>query len=149
MVVRSRKKSRRLRGRSRFMGWGQIGQHRKSGSRGGVGAAGMHKHKWSWVLKHAPDWYGKRGFKSPKQIVAEVRSINVGELCERIKSLIAEGKARSSNGAYEVDLKDLGYNKLLGGGEVDCKIKVRVESATKKAIEKIKQAGGDVIIERE
>ncbi|MEM3921728.1 MAG: 50S ribosomal protein L15, partial [Nitrososphaerota archaeon] len=52
------RKSRKRRG-SRTCGWGQIGQHRKSGSRGGHGHAGMHKHKWTWVLKHDPDYFGK------------------------------------------------------------------------------------------
>lgn len=146
MVVRSKRKSRKLRGRSRYMGWGQIGQHRKAGSRGGVGAAGMHKHKWSWVVKYAPDWYGKRGFKSPKQITREVRAINVGELSEKIESLVREGKASVLGEVYEVDLSELGYDKLLGEGDVRYKMRVKVESATKRAIEKVKQAGGEVIL---
>ena len=44
MATRFRK-SRRQRG-TRYCGWGQIGQHRQSGSRGGVGQAGKHKHFW-------------------------------------------------------------------------------------------------------
>nr|MDQ3961331.1 50S ribosomal protein L15 [Thermoproteota archaeon] len=44
MATRFRK-SRRQRG-SRYCGWGQVGQHRQSGSRGGVGGAGKHKHFW-------------------------------------------------------------------------------------------------------
>ena len=36
MATRFRK-SRRQRG-SRYCGWGQVGQHRQSGSRGGIGA---------------------------------------------------------------------------------------------------------------
>jgi len=146
MVVRFRRKSRKLRGRSRFMGWGQIGQHRKSGSRGGVGAVGMHKHKWSWMIKYAPDWYGKRGFKSPKQITREIIAINVGQLSQLIEKLVLEGKARKVDDVYEVDLGELGYNKLLGGGTVKYKMRIKVEEATETAIEKIKQAGGEVIV---
>jgi len=149
MVVRFRKKSRKLRGRSRFMGWGQIGQHRKSGSRGGVGAVGMHKHKWSWTIKYAPDWYGKRGFKSPKQLRVEVNAINVGDLSEIAEKLVSEGKAKRVGDVYEIDLSSLGYSKLLGGGSVVCKMRIRVERATKTAIEKVRRAGGEVIIEGE
>ncbi|MGC8557261.1 MAG: 50S ribosomal protein L15, partial [Fervidicoccus sp.] len=54
MVVRFRRKVRKLRGRTRTMGWGRIGQHRKTGSKGGRGAAGMLKHKESWMRKYAP-----------------------------------------------------------------------------------------------
>lgn len=149
MVVRFRRKSRKLRGRTRFMGWGQVGQHRKAGSRGGVGAAGMHKHKWSWIIKYAPDWYGKRGFKSPKQLVREVVAINVGQLSELIEKLALEGKAKKVGDVYEVDLGELGYNKLLGGGVVKYKLKVKVQTATKTAIDKIKQSGGEVIVEEQ
>ncbi|MGI0041355.1 MAG: 50S ribosomal protein L15, partial [Nitrosopumilaceae archaeon] len=40
MATRLRK-TRRLRG-GRHMGWGQIGQHRASGHKGGLGRSGMH-----------------------------------------------------------------------------------------------------------
>ncbi|MEM4427493.1 MAG: 50S ribosomal protein L15, partial [Zestosphaera sp.] len=39
---------------SRTHGYGRVGQHRKAGSRGGRGAAGLHKHKWTWVVKYHP-----------------------------------------------------------------------------------------------
>ncbi|MGA2874798.1 MAG: 50S ribosomal protein L15, partial [Nitrososphaerales archaeon] len=48
------RKVRRLRG-SRTHGWGQIGQHRRTGSKGGSGMAGLHKHKWSYTVKYMPD----------------------------------------------------------------------------------------------
>ena len=47
------RKSRKYRG-SRTHGYGQIGQHRHSGSRGGHGNAGLHKHKWSWFGQVRP-----------------------------------------------------------------------------------------------
>ncbi|MDW8011354.1 MAG: uL15 family ribosomal protein, partial [Sulfolobales archaeon] len=91
MVVRRRKKSRSMRG-IRTHGYGSIGQHRKSGSRGGKGAAGMHKHKWSWVVKYFPDWYGKRGFTYPVRMKEEYQAINVGELNELVRQLVSDGK---------------------------------------------------------
>lgn len=56
MATRLRK-SRRHRG-SRYCGWGQIGQHRQSGSRGGIGGGGKHKHFWIRTVIEEPDHFG-------------------------------------------------------------------------------------------
>ena len=145
MVVRRKRKSRYMRG-SRTHGYGSIGQHRKSGSRGGKGAAGLHKHKWSWIVKYFPDWFGKHGFTRPVTLRAEVRSINVGELDEIIGELKLRGELKSEGDTYVIDLSALGINKLLGRGHVKEKIKVVVYAATEKAINKIREAGGEVIV---
>ncbi|MCD6278897.1 MAG: uL15 family ribosomal protein [Desulfurococcales archaeon] len=145
MVVRRKRKSRYMRG-SRTHGYGSIGQHRKSGSRGGKGAAGLHKHKWSWIVKYFPDWFGKHGFTRPVTLRAEVRSINVGELDEIIGELKLRGELKSEGDTYVIDLSALGINKLLGRGHVKEKIKVVVYAATEKAINKIREAGGEVVV---
>ena len=44
------RKTRKLRG-GRHMGWGQVGQHRASGHKGGLGRSGHLKHLWSTVIK--------------------------------------------------------------------------------------------------
>jgi len=146
MVVRRRKKSRRLRGRTRTMGWGRIGQHRKSGSRGGFGAAGMHKHRWSWVVKYAPSWFGKHGFNPPKALEVKLNPINLGEVCEHIDEWLRKGLASREGDRVTIDLSKLGYNKLLGRGRVSRPLKIIVPSATKTAIEKVREAGGEVVV---
>uniref|UniRef100_A0A7J3ZKN9 Large ribosomal subunit protein uL15 n=1 Tax=Fervidicoccus fontis TaxID=683846 RepID=A0A7J3ZKN9_9CREN len=146
MVVRKRKKSRKLRGRTRTMGYGRIGQHRKSGSRGGYGAAGMHKHKWSWVVKHAPSWFGKHGFTRHPSIVEQQFAINLQELKERVDELKSRGPLKEENGTIVIDLTRLGYTKLLGRGNIDFKAKIIVREASRKAIEKVREAGGEVIV---
>ena len=145
MVVRRKKKSRSYRG-YRTHGYGSIGQHRKSGSKGGVGLAGFHKHRWSWVVKYFPDWYGKHGFTRPPNIKEEYNTINVGELAELIKELASSGKLTKDRGYYVIDLSTLGINKLLGRGRIDFKVKVTVYAATERAINKIEEAGGKVIL---
>ncbi len=145
MVVRKDKKSRKMRG-SRTHGYGTIGQHRKAGSRGGRGAAGLHKHKWTWTVKYYPDWYGKRGFKNPTSISEDIIAINVGRLNEIVDELIASGKIKPSGDFIEVDLMALGYNKLLGGGIVNKRLRIKTMFATKEAIRKVKEAGGEVIV---
>ncbi len=144
MVVRRRKKSRKLRGRTRTMGWGRIGQHRGSGSCGGFGAAGMHKHMWTWVVKYAPSWFGKHGFNRPPELVRKPMEINVGELDEKVEAWLREGKAERKDDMIYVDLRKLGFNTLLGRGRVTHKLYVVVPRASKRAIEKIEAAGGKV-----
>ncbi len=146
MVVRKRKKSRKLQGRTRTMGWGRIGQHRKSGSRGGFGAVGMHKHKWIWVLKYAPNWYGKHGFTRPPSIVAQIKAINVGELDELAKQLISRNLAYKEDDKIVIDVASMGFNKVLGRGHVTLPLKVITKAISEKAREKIEAAGGEVVL---
>ncbi|HEU98085.1 MAG: uL15 family ribosomal protein [Fervidicoccaceae archaeon] len=143
MVVRFRKKSRKLRGRTRTMGWGRIGQHRKKGSKGGRGAAGMLKHKESWMRKYAPGWIGKHGFTSPYQKKLEESSINLSQLEEMVLENKIEGVSREGE-IFVVDLSKAGIEKLLGTGKIEIPLKVIVSKASEKAIRKIQEAGGEV-----
>jgi large subunit ribosomal protein L15 len=147
MVVRRERKSRKLRGRSRTMGWGSVGQHRKSGSRGGKGAAGLGKHEWTWTIKYAPDWYGKRGF-TPRRSKASYHKtvVNVGDLAEIVERLKSTGKAKMEDGMVEVNLADMGVEKLLGEGEIMVPVKVIVGEASETAVKKIEEAGGKVVL---
>ncbi len=132
MPTRSRK-GRRYRG-MRTHGYGQIGQHRHSGKQGGHGNAGLHKHKWSWLILHDPDHFGRDPFRPPGYIRPE-RWLNVGHL-----DSIAEG-------ARAIDLASLGVGKLLGSGEVKGAYEIRVDAFTKKAQAKIEAAGGKIIVQ--
>ncbi|RLG83751.1 MAG: 50S ribosomal protein L15 [Thermoprotei archaeon] len=148
MVVRRRKKSRKLRGRTRTMGWGRIGQHRKSGSRGGFGLVGFHKHKWTWTIKYAPYWFGKHGFTQPPAIVAEINAVNVGELDEIARDMLRQGIAKKEDNKIVIDVSVLGFNKVLGRGKITLPLKVVTPAITEKAREKIEAAGGEVVITR-
>ncbi|MCX8169482.1 MAG: 50S ribosomal protein L15, partial [Candidatus Methanomethyliaceae archaeon] len=110
MVVRRDKKVRRQRG-SRTYGWGTVGQHRKSGMRGGFGNAGLHKHKWSWTVKYGEDYFGKFGFIRPKAVVEQKNCINVGAITSIIENKIFE---KDERGRIIVNLNEMGYDKLLG-----------------------------------
>ncbi|MEM0361670.1 MAG: uL15 family ribosomal protein [Sulfolobales archaeon] len=145
MVVRRGKKSRKYRG-YRNQGYGSIGQHRKSGSRGGRGAVGFHKHKWSWLIKNFPDWYGKHGFTRPPSLVAKYNTINLDQLNELVRRLVSEGKAVYEGDRVVVDLGALGFNKLLGRGVLESKVKVIVHKATENALNKVKELGGEVVL---
>ena len=140
MATRFRK-SRRYRG-SRYCGWGQIGQHRDSGSRGGVGNAGKHKHLWIRTVIEEPDRFGHASTNSHNRNVVS-HWINI----TRFDSLIQEDESKkNSKGQYILDLNSLGYDKLLGGGQVSSKFEVRINRISEKAREKVEESGGEVVV---
>jgi large subunit ribosomal protein L15 len=138
MATRLRK-SRRQRG-TRFCGWGQIGQHRASGSRGGVGNAGKHKHFYIRTLKEEPEHFGHEQFHALRKSDI-TRWVNLKDL----NQLMKYSKA-TEDGKVVLDLSELGYEKLLGAGRVDAVVSVKVKKASKSAKEKIAEAGGEVLV---
>lgn len=109
---------------------------RGSGLRGGRGNSGLHKHRFSYMLKYMPDHFGVHGFKRDSSLIKTNRIINIGQLDERFK------------GKKEIDLSKEGYDKLLGGGIVEHGYKITVKFASQKAIDKIAEHGGEVKIEK-
>ncbi len=137
-----KRKTRKKRG-SRTHGYGQVGQHRGGGQRGGHGKAGLRKHKWTHTIKYAPERLRKHGFKPPKR--KEVSAINVGKLDEQIDSLLENKQVKKTNKGIKVYLNHLGYDKLLGKGQVTHAVIVQVKSCSKSAAEKIEKVGGKIM----
>jgi large subunit ribosomal protein L15 len=112
---------------------------------GGRGNAGLHKHKFMAMLKYAPDHFGRRGFKR-HTLKKKSAVINIDDINLKMEHFIKDGIAKhSGSGMFEVDLGSGGYTKLLGTGKPHGKFRITVTSASKGAVEKIKNAGGDVI----
>lgn len=107
---------------------------RGAGLKGGRGNAGLMKHRYMYMIKNMPDHFGKHGFKRPQTVMKKDITINVGQLEEKFP------------GKKDIDLEKEGFNKLLGGGSLSSKLKIKVGSASVKAIEKIKDKGGEVIL---
>ncbi len=129
------RKIRKFRG-SRTVGYGRIGQHRDSGSKGHR-KVGRHKHLWSYVVTKEPDYFGKNGFTSPQSLHRHENTINLKKV---------EEIAQTSQGEKpQIDLTALGYTKLLGTGKVTKPLTVHVSSYSKSAAEKIKKAGGELL----
>jgi large subunit ribosomal protein L15 len=133
------RKTRKMRG-SRTHGYGRVGQHRDAGSRGHR-KVGRHKHLWSYVTAHEPDYFGKHGFTSPQSLKRKEKVINVAKLDEISQKLSNE----KEKGQTHVNLTSLGYTKLLGTGKITKPLIVNVPSCSKSAAEKIKKAGGQVL----
>ena len=135
------RKTRKYRG-SRTHGWGRIGQHRGAGCRGHR-KVGRHKHLCSYVTAHEPNYFGKHGFSSPQSIRLKENLINISTLDEISEKISVE----KEKGKLYVDLTNLGFTKLLGTGKLTKKLTVNVPSCSKSAADKIKRAGGEVLIQ--
>ena len=98
--------------------------------------AGLHKHKWSYMLKYAPDHFGSNKWHPPHPATTD-RWVNVYEL------------EKTAAPESVVDLGAMGYDKLLGQGTVSKALTVKVPRASASAIEKVKAAGGNVTVEFE
>jgi len=140
-----KKKSRKQRG-SRTCGWGRVGQHRGGGMRGGKGRAGGRKHNLFRTIKYEPDRYEDKGFKPPSALEPEPETVNVGEL-QHI-AFKRYGTKGISEGV-DIDLSELGYDKLLGRGDINIPLNIKVSSSSKSAQEKVEAVGGKIKIESE
>lgn len=147
MTVNKRKKNVRQRGNTTH-GWGSMKKRRGAGNRGGRGMAGSGKRadqKNQSILKeYGTSYFGKKGFfKHNKKIV---KAVNISYIEEHLQKLISEKLVTEKDKGFIVDLKNLGYNKLIGSGNITKKFIITAESASNKAVEKIKKAGGEVIL---
>ena len=138
MATRFRK-SRRQRG-SRYCGWGQVGQHRQSGGRGGIGGAGKHKHFWNRTVIEEPNHFGHDAFNSFNRNLV-YNWINIKDL----DSVVAKHGKVDQDGKVILDLTSLGYDKLLGGGKVNSAFTVKITRISGSAKKKIQEAGGEVL----
>ena len=128
MTARFRQKVRKWRGRTSH-GGGHKKKRRGGGSQGGRGYGGSHKHKFSYITTVEPDHYGKKGFFTLRK---KEKTINIDELAKM------EGN--------EINLRKLGYGKLLGKGKISRPVSVTVDYASKQATDKISKAGGKITL---
>jgi len=133
MKLKKRKKSSRQHGKGMGThGGGARKKRKKSGHRGGCGMAGSGKradHKKTLITKkYGHSYFGKQGVTSRGTKRDKENRINVGDIQEKYKS-------------GEVDLKSY---KILGKGEVKDKLIIKAKEASKSAIEKVKEKGGEI-----
>ena len=127
------RKTRKMRG-SRTHGYGRIGQHRDAGSKG-QRKVGRHKHLWSYVVTHEPDYFGKKGFTSRQSLKRHENTINITQLSQ----------LPLENDTSHIDLTNMGYTKLLGTGKITKPLTITVAACSKTAAEKIEKAGGKIL----
>ena len=137
MATRLRK-SRRHRG-SRYCGWGQIGQHRQSGSRGGIGGAGKHKHFWIRTVIEEPNHFGHDTLNSYSRFLVK-KLINLRDLATLSLRFSSKNDEKTV-----IDLGSLGIQKLLGGGNISESYVIKVAQASASAKKKVESVGGSII----
>jgi large subunit ribosomal protein L15 len=130
MKAKKRRKNTRHRGSHTHSG-GFKKRRRGSGHRGGVGKAGSGKradHKKVMKLPDGKPYFGKS--KTLRRIPeAKLKTIN-------LRDIDAKGK-------NEINLE--GY-KILSQGSLNSKITIKASAASKAALDKVKKAGGDIVI---
>lgn len=146
MVVRKRKKHSRMRAITTH-GYGSRKKHRGAGSRGGRGMAGTGKRAGTQKpsIWRNVKYFGKYGFRRNVRI-KQVNTINIIQLEKGLENYVAKKLVSKQKDVYDVDLAKLGFQKLLGDGKVTKKFNIKAMYASAKAVEKVKKAGGEVIL---
>ena len=143
------RKGRHLRG-SRTHGWGTSGQHRGTGMQGGAGNAGRYRHKRSRLIRTGEYFHmhyaGKKGFTSIASLRPAERTINLWQLSDLVDKLSAEKKTEKTGEKVVVDLRELGFSKILGTGSISRAVQVKVDECSEGARKKIKEAGGEAVL---
>lgn len=144
MVVHRRKKVTKYRGGSTH-GGGARKKRRGAGSRGGRGRAGTGKRAGQKKAGMKDETLGSIGFR-PRRGKDLIKVINVGDFNSSfVNNLVSSGKATKESSLFMVDLGKLGYQKLLGAGKTNLKLKIFVQQCSSQAAKKIKAVGGEVV----
>ena len=140
------KKSNKMRGKKTH-GHGTKAR-RGAGKRGGRGLAGGMKHRSIHMnMYYGKKYFGGHGFKRPQSLQKVEKCVNLSTLREDMDAFIESGAAKKKGKGYDVDIEKMGYSKLLGGGSLkDIEVHIIAPKASKKAIEKVEEAGGTVTI---
>ena len=135
MKLKKTKKARKFRG-SRTCGRGGK-KARGSGNIGGVGMAGTGKkagQKITFVKKFMHPYFGKQGFARGKGEKRKINVINISDITKNLQKHLKNGEVKLEN------------YKILGSGEIKEKLEIKAMAFSKKAKEKIENAGGKAIV---
>ena len=107
----------------------------------------------SWAIRRmVAERSKKSASKSALEQGQRAADARVGVLAEmfseeNLEKFLSNGLISKEGDKYIIDLKKLGCNKLLGNGIVTKKFKVTAKYASGNAVEKVKNAGGEVVLE--
>ncbi len=149
--TKKRKKASRMHGKGAGThGWGARKKHKKSGHRGGKGMAGTGKRadqKKTLITKlYGHNYFGKQGITSRGTKRDKRLRMNLEKIELNIESFIKRGIAKKTEKGIEIDLKE--YKILDSSNEymLQNKLIIKAKGASKSAAEKVKKAGGEIIL---
>ena len=119
---------------------------RGAGLRGGRGNAGLNKHRLFTMIKYMPDHFGRHGFHRGGSDNSAPRVINLRTLEYNLDEWINSGIVTVTNDVFEIDIDKLGADKLLGSGRASHRFKIHTPAASKSAVKKVEEAGGEIIL---
>lgn len=151
MKVHKRPKNSRLRG-SRTAGWGFRQKHKGHGNKGGFGMAGTGKradHKKQTAVASDPKggYFGKSGLTSRRTEKKKYDKINLVDIKANFFKKDGDkddqrSTIKKTGGLLKLDFAKY---KILGNGD-GFKAEIKAKAATASAIEKMKKAGGSIIL---
>ncbi len=148
-----RKKVSRMHGRKMGThGTGARKNRKGKGHHGGKGMSGTGKRadqKKTLVLKlYGNNYFGKAGITSRRTQKDKTNKINLKDISSNINSLVAKGIAKQQSNGYEINLEE--YVVLGDGNSEDLKklgkLTIKAMKSSKSAMDKIKKAGGEIIV---
>ena len=153
MRLKKRRKSSRMHGRGTGShGWGFRKKHKKSGHRGGKGMAGTGKRadqKKTLITKlYGNAYFGKQGITSKGTEKDKRKRINISEVESKIGTYLKKGIAKRGKDEIEINLEEY---KILGSSDSYMpknKLIIKALEASKSAMEKVKKAGGEIIVSK-
>ncbi len=140
-------------------GGGARKKRKGSGHRGGKGMSGSGKradHKKTLVIKlYGNEYFGKQGITSRGTKRDTRQRVNLQQIESHLEKYGHRGRtpkdfdkkslqgAKKTGDAWEINLENY---KILGQGEVKSKLIIRAKEASKVAIQKVKEKGGEIIL---
>jgi large subunit ribosomal protein L15 len=139
MARRIKSKKRKYLG-NRSYGRGNTKNGRGKGTRGGVGRAGYHKHKWLKTIKEGLHKSRRHGFVNRNSESVLTTEITLAQLQRNVDKGLYK---KSADGKYEVTLPVRA--KVLSQGTLTAALKISAGAFSAVAKEKIAKAGGQVL----
>lgn len=96
-------------------------------------------------------YVGKKGFTSvneKRHVGSALKTLNLLQLSDMVDTLVETKKAQMENQKVVVDLRQMGYKKLLGLGSISRAVQVKVDHCSESAVKKLKEAGGDAVLSK-
>ncbi len=116
---------------------------------GGAGISGRYRGKRSRLIRTGEfahmHYKGKKGFTPVSASKDPGRTLDLWQLSSLVDKLVAEKKTQTTGEKIVVDLKELGFRKLLGSGSISRPVQVKVDKCSEGAAKKLKEAGGELI----